>query len=393
MQFLQYLQRLRCRSLSVFLLALVAMLYGCSSSRTLEPVELESFDAEGKLKVLWSANIKGDLGEYYHQFRLAQDGQYLYAASKDGYVAKLDKSSGDKAWRVDLDQVLTTAAVVDDMHVYIATESGTLLALDKANGEQQWAAQLRSELISVPVASANAVFAQASNGDIYKFDRRSGEQLWRVDTNIPALSLRGNARPVMMPQLLVVGLANGKLALINPDSGQIFAEPRVAMADGDTEVERMVDVDGSPAFKDGKLYAVSFQGQLVALNMQQGKVEWDKPASSFQDVAFDFDTVYIATADSLLQGYNARNGELKWSQDGLLRRRITAAVPYSSYLVVSDLDGYIHLLSQLDGRFIARKKIHGSGVKSPALVDLVDNTVFFIMANNGSIKAYRYLAD
>ena len=375
------------------LILLTAYLAACSSSRTLEPVELESFDEEGDLAVIWSDSISGEQGEYYHQFRLAQDEDHIYAASQNGFITKYTKEDGDDVWDIELDVRLTTGVAIDSKFVYVGSRDGAVIALDKNTGEQRWVSDIRSELVSVPVSDESGLYAHASNGDVYKFDVNTGEELWRVDTNIPALSLRGTSKPLLIPQLVVVGTANGKVALINRDSGQLIAEPKIANPEGDTEVERMVDVDGRPYFHEGILYAASFQGQLVALDMQKGQTIWDSEASSFQDVAYDFESVYLSTANSLVTAYNAKNGELKWVQEGLLRRRITAPVAYSSYLLVSDLDGYIHLLSQIDGRFIARRQIDGSGVKSPAMIDSADNSIFYIIANDGCIKAYRYEAD
>jgi len=382
--------RLRALFLPLSLLALVTVLGACSNTRELEPVELTDFEEEGELDVIWSEKISGGQGKYYHQFRLAVDSEFIYAASQSGNVYKLDKKEGDEAWEVELDEALTSGVAVDDSQVYVATESGVLVALDKENGEQKWAFPLRSELVSLPVSDNRLVYVHASNGDVYAVDAQSGEQRWRVSTNVPALSLRGNASPVIIPQVLLVGTASGKVAIIDRQTGQLFAEPKISTPEGDTEIERMVDVDGKPFFANGKLYAASFQGQLVALDLQGGKHLWEHKTSSFEDVSVDFDQVYISTDDGVIQALNADTGEVKWLQEGLLRRKTTAPVPYSSYLIVSDLDGYIHLLSQIDGHFVARKKISGSGVKSPALVD---GNRFYVIANNGRLKAYRLELD
>ncbi len=374
------------RKALLFTFLLTLIMAACSSSRQLEPVELEDFEEEAKFKTLWSTKVSGGQGDYFHQFRLQQDAIHIYAASYKGRVFKISKDKGKKVWKVDLDERLTSGVEVDDRRVYVAGFDGSLIALDKLTGEQLWTFEFRSELVSVPVSDNQAVYAHTSNGDVYAVDANTGEQLWRATTNIPALSLRGNASPVLIPQLVIVGSANGKLVLIRRDNGQIVAEPKVATPEGETEVERMVDVDGRPKFIEGLLYAVSFQGRLVALDMKAGQEVWSTKASSFQDLEVGFDSVYIASDDSLVIAHNINSGEMKWIQEGLLRRRVSPPVAFSSYLIVSDFEGYIHILSQLDGHFVARKKISGSGVKSPALVD---GKTFYVVANNGRLKAYQ----
>jgi outer membrane protein assembly factor BamB len=53
---------------------------------------------------------------------------------------------------------------------------------------------------------------------------------------------------------------------------------------------------------------------------------------------------------------------------------------------VADAEGYVHLISSVDGSFVGRKKIDGSGVSSPLLV--VGESLI-IQANNGSVSAYK----
>lgn len=81
----------------VVLLLLFTVLAACSSSKKkeLKPVELEAFEERVKVKKIWSRGI-GDVGKYYHQFLVALDRNYLYAASAKGKVYKLDKETGKK---------------------------------------------------------------------------------------------------------------------------------------------------------------------------------------------------------------------------------------------------------------------------------------------------------
>ena len=54
--------------------------------------------------------------------------------------------------------------------------------------------------------------------------------------------------------------------------------------------------------------------------------------------------------------------------DALLRRQLSAPEVFSSYVAVGDFEGYLHLLSQVDGHFVGRKKIDGDGLQARPLV-------------------------
>ena len=84
------------RQALLFTFLLTFILAACSSSRQLEPVELEDFEEEASFKTLWSTKVSGGQGDYFHQFRLQQDAIHIYAASYKGRVFKISKETGKK---------------------------------------------------------------------------------------------------------------------------------------------------------------------------------------------------------------------------------------------------------------------------------------------------------
>ena len=56
---------------------------------------------------------------------------------------------------------------------------------------------------------------------------------------------------------------------------------------------------------------------------------------------------------------------------------------FGNYLLVGDEEGWLHVLAQSDGRFLARRKAPG-GLRSP-LVEVDD--VVYVLADDGSLEA------
>ena len=81
---------------------------------------------------------------------------------------------------------------------------------------------------------------------------------------------------------------------------------------------------------------------------------------------------------------NATNSELAWTQSALQYRGITAPVTFANYVAVADAEGYLHVISQRDGSFVARKKIDGDGVRSTLLTK--SNTLY-VYGNSGKLVA------
>lgn len=371
----------------LLLLLIIISVAACSTTKRkkLKPVPLEPIQAELKVNTLWSTKL-GALGKYYHRFQLAIDGSYLYAASANGKVYKIDKYKGKKQWRSTLKTRLTSGAAVDKNYVYVAGLSGVLIALDKQTGEQAWVFQADSEIVSPPASDGESVVFQAASGSIYSINSNDGSQRWQQPSNVPALSLRGNSQPLFFANFVIVGLANGRLAMFDKQSGELRWDPRVAQATGDSEIERLVDIDSTPIIVEDRLYAVSYQGQLAAYSLSQGQMLWTEDESSYRDLAQGLGNIYVSSADAQVNAYNQRTGEIKWSQNSLLRRKITAPAVISSYLLLADYKGYLHVLAQSDGRFVARKRVSNKGIKTGVLVD---GERFYAIADNGRLTAYE----
>jgi outer membrane protein assembly factor BamB len=240
--------------------------------------------------------------------------------------------------------------------------------------------------VSAPSINADHIVVQTANGHVFDLNTANGEQRWRFDSAMPALTLRGNSRPQFFANYAVIGLANGKLAIIDIETGQLLWEPKVAEPKGDTEIERIVDIDGTPIVLGDKLYAASYQGQLVAYELKSGRLLWAEEESSYRDLSAGFGNIYVSSADGVVTAYDQLTGTVKWANDDFLRRRLTAPAAVSNYIVVADYEGYVHVLSQVDGHIVARKRVNGSGVKTSIMVD---DTRFYVIANNGRLKAYE----
>lgn len=158
------------------------------------------------------------------------------------------------------------------------------------------------------------------------------------------------------------------------------------LPEGRSELERMVDVDGRPLVRGGLLLAVSYQGRIKALRRTDGQAVWEREMSSFLNLAEGYGQVYVATAEDAVIALDIEAAEEAWHQEALARRRLTSPVAYSNYTLVGDGEGYLHVLAQSDGRFLARRKVDSDGLRSaPVIVD----SVIYVLGNSGSLTAFE----
>jgi len=370
--------------------ALALAVSGCSlwgeSEVEIEPNPLVSFEAEKSVEVLWSADVGAGLGKKYHQFLPAISGDRIFATDHEGRVQAFSRIDGRKDWDVELGVVASGGVGAGYGTVALASEDGDVIALDAETGAEQWRAKVSTEVVAAPQMNSDIVVAQLINGRLVAFDRVSGERRWTYDSLVPRLTLRGTSAPVVTQDATIAGFANGKVVAVDNVKGRILWERRAAIPQGRSELERMVDIDGRPLIAEGRLFLSSYQGRLVAMDPRKAQILWTQNVSSYRGLAQGFGNVYVSEADDAVQAFDQSSSASVWRQDALANRMITSPVALGSAVAVADSLGYLHFMSQVDGRFIARYEVDGDGVLGDMLV--ADN-VLYVLGNSGRLVALK----
>lgn len=368
------------------MLALALLAVGCSSNskKELPPAELEKFESEVSLKTEWSRSIGEGQGSGYNMLMPAVDGDRLFAADTEGLVMALDRITGKVIWKQKLDTAVSGAVGAGYGMVLLGTLKGEVIALDADSGEEKWRARVNSEVLSAPAINGDVVVVQTQNDTIYAFEAYSGHQRWMFANTPAVLTLRGSGSPVLTNSLAIAGLSTGKVLALDTQRGLPVWEQRVAVPQGRSELERVVDIDGGLLLSGDTLYAVSYQGRLAALELGSGRILWEREASSAMGVAQGYGSIYVSQASGAVEAVDTRSTSALWNNESLQRRQLSAPAVFSSYVLVGDLEGYLHLLSQVDGRFVGRERVASGGLRARPLV--VDGWIY-AYGNSGKLVA------
>jgi outer membrane protein assembly factor BamB len=368
------------------LLALVILAAGCSSNskKELPPAELHDFKEEVVLHKEWSRSIGDGQGKTYNMLVPAIENERIYAADVNGVVMSMDRMNGDVAWKKDLELPVSGAVGVGYGLVMLGTIRGDVIALDATNGEEKWRARVNSEVLAPPASNGDVVVVQTQDDRLIGLDASTGTKRWQYDSTPALLTLRGTGAPLVTNHLAIAGLSTGKVVAVDTQNGVPVWEQRIAVPQGRSELDRVVDIDGGLLLSGGILYVSSYQGRMAGLDLETGRVLWQRDASSYAGVAQGFGSVYIAGANGTVEGIDERSTTSLWSNDSLARRQLSAPEVFSSYVAVGDFEGYLHLLSQVDGRFVGREKIDSDGLRARPLVD---GSMIYVFGNSGKLEA------
>ena len=280
----------------------------------------------------------------------------VFAAHPSGAIIVLDEKSGSSIGRFQIPagkgEVSGGVAASADM-IVVGTNKAEVIALD-LNGGVLWTAQVSSAVIAPAAISDAAVIVLGCAGSVAALDRKTGTRKWTIQRVLPALTVRSSAIPVTLRGAVFVGTAQGKLLAIDTTNGSIGWEATVATPKGASELERLVDVVGRPAFDGERICAAAFQGRVACFDVVRGSLLWSRDASSLTGALLDNKYVYIIDEKGVAYAFDKTTGGTMWKQDVLAGRRATGTALLGDNLAVQDAGGTVHLVDRATGKIAGR---------------------------------------
>jgi outer membrane protein assembly factor BamB len=369
-------------------------LSGCSSLKWWDktpvepPAPLPALSSGASVSTLWAVDVGGKSDERFPYLAPALGGSRVYAASADGQVVAVELNSGNVAWRVKTESRITAGPFWTDETLLAGTLDGEVLALAAADGRVRWRRQMSSEVLATPRAEQGIVVVRTLDGRITGLDLNDGSTRWTYETTVPSLTLRGTGAPLLENGFAMIGLDNGKVIALRLSDGRLAWEETVALPTGRSEVERLVDIDGDPAILSGGLFVATFQGKVAGFDLRSGRRVWDRDTSSFQSIVASGEEIYEVDDRSRVNALDLQNGEVRWTQEGLLRRALTAPALSRGHVVVADAEGYVFWLDRQTGQIGGYIRMDRRGVSARPL-DAGNGTVV-VQGRGGRLAALRF---
>ncbi|MAD44152.1 MAG: outer membrane protein assembly factor BamB [Oceanospirillaceae bacterium] len=335
-----------------------ALLAACASqpeNETADAAEsgLPDFNNQTDIDIKWRENLGTGPVKAYTRLRPLVLNSVVYAADPSGTLVALDLDDGDEIWSTDLGIKISAAVSGDNGQLFVATFDGYLHCLDAGNGEEIWQSRLTSEAVAPAGMDPGRVYVQTVDGRVSAFERSNGRQAWSYENAMPVLSVRGTGTPLVMDQFVVAGFATGKVLALDKALGVPRWEVRLATPDGRSELERLVDIDGTPAQDSRVIYAASYHGKVAAIT-PDGESRWQEDGSTYTSPALGLGNVYLTLDDGTVQAYDQNRGAKVWTQKGLRDQKPGQVTTYRNWLLSADSDGYLHVMSQVDGELVGR---------------------------------------
>lgn len=359
-------------------LTLALGLAACGSSKP-KPASLESLGNAPRLTPAWSVRV----GEVGSTFALSVAGDAVVAANDDGTIVSLELQTGRERWRAQAKADLSAAVGSDGRYAAVVNNNNELMVFDQ--GKLLWTERQPGRVLTAPVVAGERVFLQAVDRSVRAYDAVDGRYLWlyqRPGSEPLALATRSVIEPFR--DTLLVGQGN-RLVGLDPTKGTPRFDVSVGTPRGTNEVERLADLVGPLARVDDEACVRTFQFSVACLELNRGSVRWSRPQAGRQAVAANLQIVVGSDGTDRLSAWKSDNGDNLWRIDRFVNRGLSAPALWGDRIAVADAQGYLHILSQAEGRTITRTELDAPLAGAPVVV----RGTLLLLTRKGTVYAFR----
>jgi len=354
-----------------------------------------------RLGEAWSANI-GSGGGYRRKIMaqpLVANG-IVYVMDSDAVVSAFNAAGGGRVWRFDTklgDDDSTNVGgglSVDQGMLYAVNGLAEVVALDAAKGTMHWRGTIGAPARSEPTVVEGRLFVTTIEDRLVTLATQDGRRLWDHQSATSTTSVLGRPAPAYSAGLVVAGFGSGELATVRADTGDVVWTDDLAAAVRTGSVADFSAIRGRPVIGDGRVYAVSMGGLMVAVDLPSGRRLWEREVSSVDSAWAAGSWLFVISLDQRIAAISRDDGRIawvtqlpRWEDPSKEKDAITWFGPLlvSDRLVVAGTNKDALAVSPYTGEIIGRQPLSGRASLGP----VVAGGTVFVVTDDGRLLALR----
>jgi len=324
----------------------------------------------------------------------------IYAMDAEAVVSAYDTRNGNRLWSIDLtpkdedDGHFNGGLAFEDGTLYAATGFAQVVALDASSGKEVWRQKVGGPLHAAPTVYGGRIFAAAIDNSLYALSAYDGSSLWVHRGSAREANLLGGASPAADEGVVVVPYSSGELLGLAADSGDVLWSDSLAPARNANVVSTLAHIRGNPVIDRGRVFAMSYGGTMVSLDLRTGRRFWDKDIGGPDAFWVAGNFLFALTRNGEIICVARNSGRIHWvtslphfedeedKEDPIIW---SGPVLASDRLIVAGSNREALALSPYSGRILGKITLP-AGVSMPPII--ANETVYF-MTDDAELVAYR----
>lgn len=325
----------------------------------------------------------------------------LFVIDTLGRVSAFNASSGASLWRETISVKGESDAAAFGGGVSVAagrvvatTGYGTVTAFDAGSGQKLWQVQRPTPLRGAPTLAAGRVFVTSEDDQMAALASDDGAEIWDANATIEPSAVMGVGTPSVALDTVVAGFQSGELFALRVENGRTSWQDQLTRSGRTTALGALAGIVASPVIDDGRVYAISHAGRMVAIDMASGQRVWEQDFAGVNRPWPAGDWIYTVGIDSQLVAFRRSDGKIRWAtqlQQWKNAKKKKGAVYWygpvlaGGQLILLSSRGEMVFVRPQDGKVSRTEKLASSAHLPP----VVANNMLYVLTDDGKLSAYR----
>jgi len=346
--------------------------------------DLPNYTPGSKVDLIWEVEFSSKFKGTYSFLDIFKFNDKIFIPTYDKKIYVVSSESGAVEKSIDTKLDIFSGLVVDSELIYFGSKQDTVSAIKRSDNTILWQRIMSSEVMSISKVVNNMIYVRTNDSNISAIDVNTGKFLW-INSQLSAnLSIRGSSEPIISDNKVYSGFEDGRIAAYNALNGDIIWQSQLSGIKAETLIDRLNDIDGSMIVDKGVLYAISYQGSIAALDSFSGQILWSRKASSIDGLSASYDNIFYTDDDGILWCLEKYSGRPVWKQDSFKKRLIGTPIILNDFILVSDIENYIHIINADDGSISGRIYL-----KSQMQSIYVESDFMFVLDKDFNLNKYK----
>jgi serine/threonine protein kinase len=280
----------------------------------------------------------------------------VYVGVYDNNLYAISTIEGKLLWKYATDGGLPGSPALHQDLLFIGSEDKRLHAISAKSGKIQWTYYTDGPIRSSPRVAEGHIFVGSDDAHLHAVNLATGRRVWRIQATDAI-----RCRPAVSNDRVYFGCESGEFYCAD-FGGETKWRHRAKRA-----------LTSSPLLHQGVIYVGSVDGQIYALNAQDGWPVWKYRANKpiLSSPAVDGKLLFIGSADNSLYAVDIGSGNKAWAFE--TGGQITSSPAVNKGVVyVGSVDGCVYAIEVSSGKLRWKFKSGGPITSSPYVAnDLV----------------------
>lgn len=360
-----------------------------------------AFGEDQQIERIWSADVGAGSND-----RLPLNARPVVAAGKvftldtKSKIRAFHNQTGKVLWEQSIrpasekDPVISGGIAYAGDVLYATSGFGEVLALNPDTGEIYWRTTISAGSRAAPTIYNGRVFVTGLNNNEIALSAKDGKILWEYEGVGETTGLLGAASPAADDKIVIPVFSSGDIVALRVENGAVEWSDSLANSLRLGGIAGLSDIRGLPVMKDDVVIAVSFGGKMAAFDKRNGTRLWQREISSAETPWVAGDTIYLLSADYKLMALNIHSGDILWISDiqkfkdpkdreGLIAW--TGPIMINGRLLLAGTNGQMIEYNPRNGEKLSEWSVK----KTIRIAPIVADGTLYLLSEDGSLLAYR----